>query len=38
MLFADPLGTLTLQLPTGWAMDIGSSAGIGVCSRPVLAT
>jgi hypothetical protein len=26
MLFTDPAGTLTLQLPTGWAMDIGSSA------------
>ena len=26
MLFTDPAGTLTLRLPTGWAMDIGSSA------------
>jgi hypothetical protein len=26
MLFTDPADTLTLQLPTGWALDIGSAA------------
>jgi hypothetical protein len=26
MLFADPADPLTLQLPAGWAMDVGSSA------------
>lgn len=35
MLFTDPANSLTLQLPTGWAIDIGSSAPTALVLRVV---